>query len=49
MLSLRAVYLNGLWAQFIAYRVATEQLGPIWQRHTACNGCVELASETMAS
>jgi hypothetical protein len=25
MLSLRAVYLNGLWDQFIAYRVATEQ------------------------
>jgi hypothetical protein len=25
MLSLRAIYLNGLWAQFIAYRVATEQ------------------------
>jgi hypothetical protein len=25
-LSLRAVYLNGLWDQFIAYRVATEQM-----------------------
>jgi hypothetical protein len=25
MLSLRAVYLNGLWDQFIAYRIATEQ------------------------
>lgn len=25
MLSVRAVYLNGLWDQFIAYRVATEQ------------------------
>ena len=24
-LSLRAVYVNGLWDQFIAYRVATEQ------------------------
>ena len=24
-LSLRAVYLNELWDQFIAYRVATEQ------------------------
>ncbi len=26
MLSLRAVYLNGLWDQFIAYRVETEQM-----------------------
>jgi len=25
MLSLRAVYLNGLWNQFIAYRITTEQ------------------------
>jgi hypothetical protein len=25
ILSLRAIYLNGLWGQFIAYRVATEQ------------------------
>ena len=25
ILSLRAIYLNGLWDQFIAYRVATEQ------------------------
>ncbi len=25
MLFLRAVYLNGLWDQFIIYRIATEQ------------------------
>jgi len=33
MLSLRAVYLNGLWDQFIAYRVATEQ-ARLYSKHT---------------
>ena len=35
MLSLRAVYLNGLWDQFITYRIATEQ-SRLYGQDTQC-------------
>ena len=48
-LSLRAVYVNGLWDQFIAYRVATEQKRLYGKYTAACNGCIKAAGELLPS